>query len=327
MAGRRTLVTGAGGFIGSHLAEALVAAGASVRAFVRYDSRGTHGYLDDLEPSVLAEIELFPGDIRDGPTVARAVAGRDTVFHLAALIAIPYSYIAPEAYVATNVSGTLNLLDACRTADVRHVVHTSTSEVYGTAQRVPITEEHPIRPQSPYAASKAAADHLALSYHASFGTPVVVLRPFNTYGPRQSLRAVIPTIAAQLIRGGPVRLGSVTPTRDFTFVSDTVTGFVRAASVPEALGRTVQLGTGVEISIRDLAAVLAEISGVPLRIEEDQARIRPASSEVERLVADPSLARDLLGWRAQVPLREGLRETLAWLRRSPLPERAGEYAR
>jgi len=327
MAGRRTLVTGAGGFIGSHLAEALVAAGASVRAFVRYDSRGTHGYLDDLEPSVLAEIELFPGDIRDGPTVARAVAGRDTVFHLAALIAIPYSYIAPEAYVATNVSGTLNLLDACRTADVRYVVHTSTSEVYGTAQRVPITEEHPIRPQSPYAASKAAADHLALSYHASFGTPVVVLRPFNTYGPRQSLRAVIPTIAAQLIRGGPVRLGSVTPTRDFTFVSDTVTGFVRAASVPEALGRTVQLGTGVEISIRDLAAVLAEISGVPLRIEEDQARIRPASSEVERLVADPSLARDLLGWRAQVPLREGLRETLAWLRRSPLPERAGEYAR
>jgi NAD dependent epimerase/dehydratase len=327
MAGRRTLVTGAGGFIGSHLAEALVAAGASVRAFVRYDSRGTHGYLDDLEPSVLAEIELFPGDIRDGPTVARAVAGRDTVFHLAALIAIPYSYIAPEAYVATNVSGTLNLLDACRTADVRHVVHTSTSEVYGTAQRVPITEEHPIRPQSPYAASKAAADHLALSYHASFGTPVVVLRPFNTYGPRQSLRAVIPTIAAQLIRGGPVRLGSVTPTRDFTFVSDTVTGFVRAASVPEVLGRTVQLGTGVEISIRDLAGVLAEISGVPLRIEEDQARIRPASSEVERLVADPSLARDLLGWRAQVPLREGLRETLAWLRRSPLPERAGEYAR
>src|SRR2546428_12068256 len=249
MAGRRTLVTGAGGFIGSHLAEALVAAGASARGFVRSDSGGTHGYLDDLEPSVLAEIELFPGDIRDGPTVARAVAGRDTVFHLAALIAIPYSYIAPEAYVATNVTGTLNLLDACRTADVQHVVHTSTSEVYGTAQRVPITEEHPIRPQSPYAASKAAADHLALAYHSSFGTPVVVLRPFNTFGPRQSLRAAIPTIGAQLLRGGPVRLGSVQPTRDFTFVTDTVAGFICSATVREAIGRVVQLGTGVEISI------------------------------------------------------------------------------
>ena len=327
MAGRRTLVTGAGGFIGSHLAEALVAAGASVRAFVRYDSRGTHGYLDDLDRSVLSEIELFPGDLRDGPTVARAVAGRDIVFHLAALIAIPYSYVAPEAYVATNVTGTLNVLDASRNADVQRLVHTSTSEVYGTAQQVPITEEHPIRPQSPYAASKAAADHLALAYHASFGTPVVVVRPFNTYGPRQTLRAVIPTIAAQLIRGGPVRLGSLSPTRDFTFVSDTVTGFVRAASAPEAIGRTVQLGTGVEISIGDLAAMLADVSGVPLRIEEDPARVRPASSEVERLVADSSVARELLGWRAQVPLRDGLRRTLEWLRESPLPERAGEYAR
>src|SRR2546428_966021 len=263
MAGRRTLVTGAGGFARGRLVGAPAAAGTSTRAFARSDSRGAHGHLDDLARSVLSEIELFPGDPRDGPTVARAVAGRDTVFHLAALIAIPYSYIAPEAYVATNVTGTLNLLDACRTADVQHVVHTSTSEVYGTAQRVPITEEHPIRPQSPYAASKAAADHLALSYHASFGTPVVVLRPFNTYGPRQSLRAVIPTIAAQLIRGGPVSLGSVTPTRDFTFVSDTVTGFVRAASVPEALGRTVQLGTGGEVSLPDLAAGVAGIRGVP----------------------------------------------------------------
>lgn len=327
MAGRRTLVTGAGGFIGSHLAEALVAAGASVRAFVRYDSRGTHGYLDQLDRSVLSEIELFPGDIRDGPTVARAVAGRDTVFHLAALIAIPYSYVAPEAYVATNVTGTLNLLDACRKGDVQHVVHTSTSEIYGTAQFVPITELHPIRPQSPYAASKAAADHLALAYHASFGTPVVVLRPFNTYGPRQTLRAVIPTIAAQLIRGGPVRLGSLSPTRDFTFVSDTVTGFVSAANAPAALGRTVQLGTGFEISIGELAKLLADVSGMPLRIEEDQARIRPASSEVGRLVADPSLARELLGWRSKVPLHDGLQETLTWLRQSPLPERAGEYAR
>jgi len=325
LAGRRTLVTGAGGFIGSHLVEALVAAGASTRAFVRYDSRGTHGHLDDLDRSVLSEIELFPGDLRDGPTVARAVAGRDTVFHLAALIAIPYSYIAPEAYVATNVSGTLNVLDASRKADVQHVVHTSTSEVYGTAQHVPITEEHPIRPQSPYAASKAAADHLALAYHASFGTPVVVVRPFNTYGPRQSLRAVIPTIAAQLIRGGPVRLGSLSPTRDFTFVSDTVAGFVRAGTIPQVVGRTVQLGTGVEIAIGELASLIAEIADVPLRIEEDQTRVRPASSEVERLIADPTLARELLGWAPRVSLRDGLERTVAWLRERPLAERAAEY--
>jgi dTDP-glucose 4,6-dehydratase len=206
-------------------------------------------------------------------------------------------------------------------------VHTSTSEVYGTAQVVPITEQHPLRPQSPYAASKAAADHLALSYHAAFGTPVVVLRPFNTYGPRQSLRAVIPTIAAQLIRGGPVRLGSLGPTRDFTFVSDTVAGFVRAATAPQAVGRTVQLGTGIETSVGDLATLLAKVVGAPLRIERDEARVRPESSEVERLIADPALARDLLGWAPQVPLRDGLERTVAWLRGSPLPERAGEYAR
>src|SRR3989442_1364676 len=322
MAGRRALVTGASGFIGSHLVQALVGAGVSVRAFLRYDSRDTLGYLDELDRAVLEQVEIARGDIRDGPTVLRAVEGCDTVFHLAALIAIPYSYVAPEAYVATNVSGTLNVLEASRKADVQHVVHTSTSEVYGTAQHVPITEEHPIRPQSPYAASKAAADHLALAYHASFGTPVVVLRPFNTYGPRQSLRAVIPTIAEQLIRGGPVRLGSLSPTRDFTFVSDTVTGFVRAASAPEAIGRTVQLGTGVEISIGDLAALLADVSGVPLRIEEDPARVRPASSEVERLVAGSSVARELLGWRAQGPPRDGLRRSLEWRRERPLPARA-----
>jgi len=190
---------------------------------------------------------------------------------------------------------------------------------------VPITEEHPIRPQSPYAASKAAADHLALAYHASFGTPVVVVRPFNTYGPRQSLRAVIPTIAAQLIRGGPVRLGSLSPTRDFTFVSDTVAGFVRAGTIPQVVGRTVQLGTGVEIAIGDLASLIAEIADVPLRIEEDQTRVRPASSEVERLIADPTLARELLGWAPRVSLRDGLERTVAWLRERPLAERAAEY--
>jgi dTDP-glucose 4,6-dehydratase len=315
----RTLVTGAGGFIGSHLVEALVSSGASVRALARYESRGGYGYLDELDPKVRGSVEIVAGDVRDGPTVARAVDGCDTVLHLAALVAIPYSYMAPEAYVATNVGGALNILDACRRFDVQRVVVTSTSEVYGTAQFVPITEQHPIRPQSPYAASKAAADHLALSYHASFGTPVVVARPFNTYGPRQSLRAVIPTIAAQLLRRGPVRLGSVTPTRDFTFVSDTVTGLMRAA--------TVQLGTGVEISIADLAKLLAELTGVPLRIETDTDRVRPAASEVERLVADPSLAREVLGWKAQVALRDGLGKMLEWLKRSPLPARSGEYVR
>lgn len=327
LAGRRVLVTGAAGFIGSHLVGSLVAEGAAVRAFVRYDSRGSRGHIDLLDPAVRNEVEIIAGDVRDGPTVDRAIAGCDTVFHLAALVAIPYSYLAPEAYVATNVGGTLNVLESARRAEVSRLVHTSTSEVYGTAQVTPITEQHPIRPQSPYAASKAGADHLALAYHSSFGTPVVVLRPFNTYGPRQSLRAVIPTIASQLIRGGPVRLGLVRPTRDFTFVTDTVAGFIRAATAPDAIGRTVQLGTGVEISIGDLAALLGEITGTAPRIETDPDRIRPAASEVERLVADPSLARELLGWTPTVALRAGLHETVEWLRRNQATDRAAEYVR
>jgi NAD dependent epimerase/dehydratase len=327
MAGRRALVTGAGGFIGSHLVERLVTHGASVRAMVRYDSRGSGGYLDQLAPGVRTDVEVFRGDVRDGPTVARAVDGCDIVFHLASLVAIPYSYQAPEAYVATNVTGTLNVLEACRRAAVERVVHTSTSEVYGTAQFAPITEAHPLHPQSPYAASKAAADHLALAYHASFGTPVVVLRPFNTFGPRQSLRAVIPSIAAQLIRGGPVRVGSVHPTRDFTYVGDTVAGFIAAASAPAAIGRTVQLGTGTEISIGDLAKLLAELSGATLRLETEPERMRPTGSEVERLVADPALAKTLLGWSPRTSLRDGLQQTLAWLRQSGLPERSAEYVR
>jgi NAD dependent epimerase/dehydratase len=327
LAGRRVLVTGAAGFIGSHLVGALVADGAAVRALVRYDSRSSHGHLDLLEPAVRAEVEVVAGDVRDGPTVDRAVAGCDTIFHLAALVAIPYSYIAPEAYVATNIGGTLNILESARRSAVRCVVHTSTSEVYGTAQVTPMTEQHPLRPQSPYAASKAAADHLALSYHASFATPVVVVRPFNTYGPRQSLRAVIPSIAAQLIRGGPVRSGSLHPTRDFTYVTDTVAGLIAAASAPAAIGRTVQLGTGTEISIGDLAKLLADITGVPLRLETEAERVRPAASEVERLVSDPALARTVLGWSSQVALRDGLKQTVAWLRQSGLLERSAEYVR
>ena len=326
LAGRRVLVTGAGGFIGSHLTEALIANGALVRAFVRYDSRASRGWLDSLSGEILSELEIFAGDLRDGPTVDRAMAGCEIVMHLAALIAIPYSYLAPEAYVATNVVGTQHVLDAARRHDVARIVHTSTSEVYGTAQRVPITEAHPLHPQSPYAASKASADLLALSYHASFGTPVVVLRPFNTYGPRQSLRAIIPTIAAQLIAGGPVRLGATKPTRDFTYVGDTVDGFLRAADA-DALGQVVQLGTGEEISIGDLARTVADVVGAPLTLESDETRMRPLDSEVMRLVSDPSRARETLGWAPAVALKDGIRRTVDWLRRDASITRASEYVR
>ena len=320
------MVTGAGGFIGSHVVEGLVAAGARVRAFVRYDSRGAHGWLDALPASTLDEVEVFAGDIRDAATVDRAVTGNDAVLHLSALIAIPYSYLAPEAYVATNVVGTQHVLDACRRHDVARIVHASTSEVYGTAQYVPIDERHPIHPQSPYAASKASADLLALAYHASFGSPVVILRPFNTYGPRQSLRAIIPTIAAQLLAGGPVRIGSTTPTRDFTFVTDTADAFIRAATA-DALGQVVQLGTGLELSIGDLARTIADVLSLPLRIEVDEARVRPEASEVMRLVSDARRARDILGWSPTVTLPDGLRRTVEWLRTDPSVGRAGEYVR
>lgn len=269
---------------------------------------------------------MFAGDVRDGPTVDRAVGGTEVVFHLASLIAIPYSYLAPEAYTATNVIGTQHVLDACRRHDVARLVHASTSEVYGTAQRVPIDENHPLHPQSPYAASKAGADLLALSYHASFGTPVVVLRPFNTFGPRQSLRAIIPTIAGQLLAGGPVRLGATEPTRDFTFVTDTAAGFVHAATA-DAIGQVVQLGTGRETSIGDLARTLASIVGVPLNVEKDAERVRPAGSEVMRLVSDPSRARRLLGWSPSVEFDDGLHTTVEWLRNDSSLARAREYVR
>jgi NAD dependent epimerase/dehydratase len=326
LAGRRVLVTGAGGFIGSHVVEALVGERARVRAFVRYDSRGSRGWLDTIAADRLAEVEVFAGDIRDAPTVDRAVAGCEVVLHLASLIAIPYSYLAPEAYVATNVVGTQHVLDACRRHDVARVVHTSTSEVYGSAQRVPIDEGHPLHPQSPYAASKASADLLALSYHASFGTPVVVLRPFNTYGPRQSLRAIIPTIAAQLLAGGPVRLGATAPTRDFTYVTDTVDGFVRAANA-DGVGLVIQLGTGRETSIADLARAVADVIGAPLKIETDDDRVRPPTSEVTRLVSNASRAREILGWSPSVTLTDGLRKTVDWLRGDKSVHRAREYVR
>lgn len=327
LAGRRALVTGAGGFIGSHLVESLVRGGARVRAFVRYESRGGAGWLDHLDAAVRRDVEVARGDLRDASTVTTAVAGSDVVFHLGALVAIPWSYRSPDAYVSTNVVGTMHVLEACRQYDIGRIVHVSTSEVYGTAQYVPIDERHPLRPQSPYAASKSAADQLTLSYHLTFETPAVVVRPFNTYGPRQSLRAVIPTIAAQLLAGTPVRLGSLDPTRDLTFVGDTVEALVRAGHTKGIEGRTIQLGTGREIRIGDLAEMLARVTGIPLRLVHDPERVRPPSSEVERLVADNSLARELLGWRPAVALEEGLATTVEWLRSSDLVQRAHEYAR
>src|SRR3954454_1023622 len=277
-AGRTVLVTGAAGFIGSHLAEELVRRGANVRAFVRYTSPGRWGWLDDSE--LAAEMEVLAGDIRDPETLVPAMAGTDVVFHLAALIAIPYSYVTPLAYVRTNVEGTTNVLEAARAAGVGRVVHTSTSEVYGTARSVPISEAHPLQGQSPYSASKIGADKIAESFHASYGLPVPVLRPFNAFGPRQSARAVIPTIITQALVGETVRLGAVTPTRDLKLVHDTSDGFIKVAESPAAVGRTINLGVGQEISIGDLAGRIQALMDREVTIQHDPVRDRPAGSEV-----------------------------------------------
>jgi NAD dependent epimerase/dehydratase len=311
--GKKVLVTGAAGFIGSHLAERLAALGADVRAFVHYNSLGSTGWLD--ESASAADIDVYFGDIADRDSVRDAMAGRDIVFHLAALIGIPYSYVAPESYVRTNVTGTLNVLQAARETGAL-VIHTSTSEVYGTAQFVPITEAHPLQGQSPYSASKIGADQLAQSFHLSFGLPVVTVRPFNTYGPRQSLRAIIPTIITQALKGNGVRLGNLSPTRDLNFVSDTVEGFVRAASTPAAVGETFNLGSGREISIGDLVDLIARQIGRQISPAVDNERVRPSGSEVERLLADASRARKVLGWSPAVSLEDGIGRTLEWLQRN-----------
>ena len=315
----KVLVTGADGFIGSHLVEALVAAGAEVRAFVQYNSFGHRGWLDAVPPGARAAIEVVAGDVRDRGSVLDAVSGCRVVFHLAALIAIPYSYRAPQSYVDTNVSGTLNVLEAARQHAVDRIVHTSTSEVYGTARFVPITEEHPLQGQSPYAASKIGADQMALAFHRSFGAPVTVVRPFNTYGPRQSVRAVIPTVIVQLARGvRRVRLGALEPTRDFSFVADTVAGFLALAAADAAIGHVVNLGSGFEISIGETAALIAEAMGVAAEIDSEPARLRPAASEVMRLVADVAKAHRLAGWAPRFAGRDGFRRgleaTIAWFR-------------
>jgi dTDP-glucose 4,6-dehydratase len=317
------LVTGAGGFIASHLAERLAALGARTRALVRYRSSGDRGWLAAAPAG--AAIEVFAGDVRDPDSLRRAMAGVDVVFHLAALIAIPYSYEAPLSYVRTNVEGTLNVLEAARAAGAL-CVHTSTSEVYGTARYVPIDEQHPLSAQSPYAATKVAADQLALAFHRSFGIPVVVVRPFNTYGPRQSARAVIPSIVAQALARPTIRLGSLTPTRDLCFVADTVDGFVRAAQTPAAVGEVIQLATGAEISIGDLARKVLARLGKDLPIESVAERVRPTASEVERLCGDGAKARALLGWTPAHSLDQGLDETIAWIQRHLDAYRPDDYA-
>jgi dTDP-glucose 4,6-dehydratase len=308
----KILVTGAGGFIASHLAEKLVQEGHSVRAFVRYNSRNSWGWLEDSP--LRNDMEIVSGDIRDFDLVKKAVFGCDIVFHLAALIGIPYSYVSPLAYVKTNVEGTYNVLQAARENGSTKVIHTSTSEIYGTAQYVPIDETHPVNPQSPYSASKASADFLALSFYRSFELPVAVVRPFNTYGPRQSARAIIPTIIGQILEGKKrILLGNLTPTRDLTYVEDTVSGFLVTARTDKIIGETVNLGTGTDISIGDLAKQIALMMNKDIEIGEDPQRLRPAKSEVERLLSNPDKMKRLTGWEAKTSLAEGLKKTIQWL--------------
>lgn len=314
--GKRVLVTGAGGFIGSHLVEALVGQGAQVRAFVRYNSRGDPGLLAVLPPDVQKQLDTVPGDLRDQEAVRTAAQQMDVIFHLGALIAIPYSYVHPREVIETNVLGTLNVLSAARDWGIARVVHTSTSEVYGTARRVPIDEEHPLQGQSPYSASKIGADKIAESFQRSFDLPVCVIRPFNAYGPRQSARAVIPTIISQALTSNELRLGALHPVRDFTFVTDTVRGFLAVAESPHSVGQEINIGSGVEISIGDLAARIITLIGRPVRVAVEPDRLRPPRSEVERLLADNRKAKELVGWEPQVGLEDGLRVTIDWISRN-----------
>ncbi|KAA0890487.1 NAD-dependent 4,6-dehydratase LegB [Oryzomonas rubra] len=324
---KKILVTGADGFIGSHLTEELVRSGCDVRAFVCYNSFNSWGWLDSLAPELLTSLDVFSGDIRDPHGVKQAMTGCDIVLHLAALIAIPYSYHSPDTYIDTNIKGTLNILQAARELGVAKVVHTSTSEVYGTARFVPITEEHPLQGQSPYSASKIGADQLALSFYHSFETPVAIIRPFNTYGPRQSARAFVPTVITQIASGArTIRLGALHPTRDLNYVADTVAGFMAVAQCDAAVGEVINIGSNYEISMGDTARMIADIMGADIEIVTDQERLRPEKSEVERLWADTAKARRLLkheqNYAGLEGLRRGLARTIEWF---ALPENLKLY--
>ncbi|MFQ5353818.1 MAG: NAD-dependent 4,6-dehydratase LegB [Thermodesulfobacteriota bacterium] len=313
--GKKVLVTGADGFIGSHLVEALLREQCGVRAFVCYNSFNSWGWLDSIDRKTLKDVDVFLGDVRDPNGVRTAVRGMDAVFHLAALIAIPFSYHSPDSYVDTNIKGTLNVLQACRDCGVERIMVTSTSEVYGTARYVPIDEAHPFQGQSPYSASKIGADRIAESFYRSFDLPVVIARPFNTYGPRQSARAVIPTIISQLLGGAKeVRLGALHPTRDLNYVHDLCRGLIALARSDSSVGKEINIGTGKEVSIGELAGLLIELTESDARIVLDKERLRPQKSEVERLLCDNSLIRELTGWTPGTPLREGLVHTIEWFR-------------
>ncbi len=314
---KKILVTGADGFIGSHLVEALLNEGCSVKAFVYYNSFNSWGWLDTLSKEKLKDVKIFSGDVRDANGVRTAAKGIDVIFHLAALIGIPFSYHSPDSYIDTNIKGTLNILQASRDLNIERVVVTSTSEVYGTAQYVPIDEKHPFQGQSPYSASKIGADRIAESFYRSFGTPVVIARPFNTYGPRQSARAVIPTIITQLLSGGKeVRLGSILPTRDLNYVHDICKGLLSLGRCDEAVGREINIGSGQEISIGDLANTIISIINPEAKIISEDLRKRPEKSEVERLICDNSLIHRLTGWKPEISLKEGLIKTIEWFKKT-----------
>ncbi|MDI6719349.1 MAG: SDR family NAD(P)-dependent oxidoreductase [Methanomicrobiales archaeon] len=323
---KRVLVTGAGGFIGSHLTEHLVELGASVRAFVRYNSRNDRGLLEMLTPQQIDRVEVVMGDLRDADAVRAAVKGVETIFHLGSLIAIPYSYLHPRETIETNVMGAVNVLQAAREYGVERVIHTSTSEVYGTARYVPIDEEHPLQGQSPYSASKIAADKIAESFHRSFGLPVATIRPFNTYGPRQSARAVIPAIITQALCRDSIDLGATHTTRDYTYVTDTVRGFIAVAESARTIGETINIGSNYEIAIGDIARKVASLLGREIEIRIDPARLRPRESEVERLWCDNTRAREMLGWSPLMPLDTGLEETIKWIAGRTNLYKVGQYA-
>lgn len=319
------LVTGAGGFIGGHLTAALVRQGARVRGFLRYNSRDDRGTLSWFEPEVEREVEVILGDLRDVESVRRAADGAAIVFHLGAQIAIPYSYVNPRDFFETNVIGSLNVAQAALEANVERLIGVSTSEVYGTAQRVPITEEHPLEAQSPYAASKVGADKLIDSFHRSYGLPATIVRPFNTYGPHQSARAIVPTIISQALASDTLRLGSLEPRRDLTYVTDTVGGLMAAAAAPATIGRTVQLGSGDDVSVAEIVDLVAKLLGKELTVERESKRVRPPGSEVQRLISSPRLASRLMGWQPEVGLSQGLTQTLEWISAHHHLYRTGDY--